>query len=380
MMRLLKRLSWLARGRRHEADLRDELRFHLDEDAEERTASGAPAVGATRAARLGLGNVTLVMEDTRAMWIPLAFERVVQDLRYAVRHLRQAPVFTAVAVASLALGIGANTAVFTLFNEVLLRPLPVPDPGALVNFSSPGKKSGGAACGNEGGCDAVFSYPMYLDLQRAQTVFTGIAAHEMFGTNLAYGGQTERRQGVFVSGNYFSVLDLAPTLGRLIDATDDAAPGGEAVCVLSYDYWTARFNAAHDVAGKTMTVNGVPTTIVGVGPKGFNGTTVGSPAQVFVPITTRSRLLPPFSGFTDRRFYWVYLFARLKPGAGLDQARAALGGCVPRDPHERRRTAATRSIEGRAGRIHVEAARDRAGIARPERTGPAGRRSRCCSP
>lgn len=225
MTPLLRRLGWLTRRARHEAELGAELAFHLEEDTADRIASGALTAAAARAAKIDLGNMPLLVEDARAMWIRPSFERFVQDLRYAFRRMRQAPVFTAVAIGSLALGIGANAAVFSLFNEALLRPLPVPDPAALVNFTSPGPKPGGVSCNQSGPCDAVFSYPMFRDLQRAGTVFTGIAAHHQFRANLAYSGQTLSGQGALVSGSYFPVLGLTPALGRLLDPTDDQVTG-----------------------------------------------------------------------------------------------------------------------------------------------------------
>jgi predicted permease len=326
MKTLLYRLRRLLQGRRRDDEIREELAFHLEEDEADRVETGASADAAKRAARLDLGNATLHAEDTRAVWISRVVERIAQDLRYALRRMRRSPVFSIVAIASLAIGIGANTVVFSLFNEVLLRPLSVPDPAALVNLSVPGPHFGSVSCNQAGSCDSVFSYPMFRDLERQQTVLTGLAGYWLFGANLAYGGQTLSGRGAMVSSSYFSVLQLAPTLGRLIGPDDDRAPDGTAVVVLSYAYWVDRFGAAPDVIGKTMTVNGQTMTIVGVGPRNFSGTTVGSVAQVFAPITMRSRLEPPFDSFNDRRWYWVYAFGRLKPGVSIEQARAALDG------------------------------------------------------
>ncbi len=381
MTPLLRRLGWLTRRARHEAELGAELAFHLEEETADRIASGALTPAAARAAKIDLGNMPLLVEDARAMWIRPSFERFVQDLRYAFRRMRQAPVFTAVAIGSLALGIGANAAVFSLFNEALLRPLPVPDPAALVNFTSPGPKPGGVSCNQSGPCDAVFSYPMFRDLQRAGTVFTGIAAHHQFRANLAYSGQTLSGQGALVSGSYFPVLGLTPALGRLLDPTDDQVTGGAAVVVVSHDYWVSRFGAAPDVVGKPMAVNGQTMTIVGIAPKGFTGTTFGAPVQVFLPITMRGRVEPPFNSFEDRQSYWIYLFARRKPGVSMAEASTAINGPY----HSILTTVDAPLLTGKnaSQRPQFEARSLRSNPAGGDRamcTGTRVLRSHCCSP
>ena len=245
-------------------------------------------------------------------------------LKLAFRTLFKTPLVTTVAILSLALGIGANAAIFSCFNEILLSSLAVPHPSDLVNFSAPGPKPGSTSCGQAGGCDEVFSYPMFRDLQKVQTVFTGIAAHIPFGANLAYEGQTVNGQGLLVSGSYFPVLELTPAAGRLLDPNDDRAVGVAPVVVLSHAYWTTRFGADPGVLNRTMLVNGRTLTIVGVAPAGFTGTTLGIEPQVFVPITMRGALVPGFRGFERRDSYWAYLFARLKPGVSLEQASAGI--------------------------------------------------------
>ncbi len=244
----------------------------------------------------------------------------------AVRALFRTPFVTLVAVVSLALGIGANTAIFSLFNEILLRPLPVREGGRLVNLGAPGPKPGSQSCNEAGSCEDVFSYPMFKDLQKVQAVFTGLAAHRSFGANLSFKGQTLAGEGMMVSGTYFPVLGLQPAVGRLMSPGDDKAPGEAPVAVLSHDYWRKRFNADPSVVGDRLIVNGQSLTIIGVAPAGFRGTTLGSVPQVFVPITLRGQMDPGFKGFENRQSYWAYLFARLKPGVGIEQARAALNG------------------------------------------------------
>ena len=245
-------------------------------------------------------------------------------LKLAFRRLFKTPFVTIVAIVSLALGIGANAAIFSLFNEMLLRPLPVPRPNELVNLAAPGPKPGSTSCNIAGNCEQVFSYPMFRDLQQQQTVFTNIAAHRTFGANLAARGETQNGDGMLVSGSYFSVLGIRPAIGRLIRSEDDRAVGESHVAVLSYGYWQWRFGGSPGVLGEQIVINGQSMTIIGVTPQGFEGTTIGARPQVFVPITMRGLMNPGFNGFHRRQNYWAYLFGRLRPGVSIEQARAAL--------------------------------------------------------
>jgi predicted permease len=246
------------------------------------------------------------------------------NLKLAFRRLLKTPFVSLVAIVSLALGIGANAAIFSLYDQTLLRPLPVVRPVELVNLSAPGPKPGSTSCNQAGSCDEVFSYPMFRDLERLQTVFTGLAAHVSFGANLAYRGQTMNSQGMLVSGSYFPVLGLQPALGRLLTPDDDRNIGNHFVTVLSHDYWTTRLGATPAVLNETIIVNGQALTIVGVAPRGFASTTLGSEPKVFVPLTMRGQMTPGWKGFDNRQSYWAYLFGRLKPGVSIEQARAGL--------------------------------------------------------
>ncbi len=248
------------------------------------------------------------------------------NLKLAIRRLFKTPFVTIIAILSLALGIGANAAIFSLFDQALLRSLPVQRPNELVNLSSPGPKQGPNSCGQAGDCESVFSYPMFRDLEKQQPVFTGIALHVGFGANLSYQGQTRNGEGLLVSGSYFPILGLQPALGRLLDPNDDRNSGGHFVTVLSHGYWTSRLGANPAVLNQTLIVNGQRMTIVGVAPRGFNGTTLGMEPAVFVPVTMRELMVPGWKGFDNRRSYWAYLFARLKPGVPVEQARAAMNG------------------------------------------------------
>jgi putative ABC transport system permease protein len=250
---------------------------------------------------------------------------LVADVRYCLRGFRLRPGFAIVIVLTLAFGIGVNVAVFSMYEGLLLRPLPVANPDALVNFYGPGPKPGSTSCNQSGNCDHVFSYPMFRDLERAAGPFAGVAAQRMMSVNLGYEGQTASASGTLVSGSYFGVLGLAPAVGRLIGPEDDRVDGEASVVVLGYDYWINELGADPAAVGRTLIVNGKPLTIVGVAPRGFRGTTVGTRPDVFAPITFRWREEPrAIPNFDNRRFYWLYVFARLKPGLSAEQATAAI--------------------------------------------------------
>ncbi len=244
--------------------------------------------------------------------------------RLAIRTLSKAPFVTLVAVVSLALGIGVNTAIFSMFDRILLQPLPVPDTSTLVNLSAPGPKPGSTSCNQAGECADAFSYPMFRDLEREQQVFTGLAAHRVFGANVAARGQTLSATAMQVSGSYFPTLGVTPAIGRLLTPNDDRTPGAHPVAVLSHGFWTSHFGQDPRVLDDAIVVNGSTLTIVGVAARGFEGTTLAAVPDVFVPISMREVLTPGWKGFDNRRSYWAYVFGRLKPGVSIEQARAAL--------------------------------------------------------
>ncbi|HET9012330.1 MAG TPA: ABC transporter permease, partial [Gemmatimonadaceae bacterium] len=240
-----------------------------------------------------------------------------QDLRYAIRSLRQRPLVSAVAIASLSLGLGVNTAIFSMFDSLLLSRLPVPAPGELVNVLSPGPKPGSRSASRSGRVEALFSHPLFRDLERVQSGSLQVAAHRDFEVNVSHRGQTVTAVGLLVSGSYFPVLRLAPARGRLLDARDDA-PDAAPVAVLSYDYWTTRFGSDPSVVGDGVVLNGEPMTIAGVAPAGFSGTTTGQRPDVFVTLVHAQRA--PAVVDSDRKNHWLYVFARLPQGLRRDQA------------------------------------------------------------
>ena len=252
---------------------------------------------------------------------------ILQDLRYAVRQLVRAPAFTATVVITLALGIGANTAIFTIFDQVLLRMLPVSKPEELVRFSWTGSFQGSMSSFG-GDSHNYFSYPMYKDLRQRNTVFSGVIAADRASVGIAWHDQSENEDAELVSGNYFDVLGLRPVIGRLLTVDDDTAKNANPVVALSFDYWKTRFNASHDVIGRALLLNGHPFTILGVVPEGFHSAISGYTPGVFIPTSMVDIAMPWMASRDDLNRHdsvWLTLIARLKPGVSRQQAEASLG-------------------------------------------------------
>ena len=242
------------------------------------------------------------------------------DVRLAVRSLLKRPLVSAVAVLSLALGIGVNTAIFSVFERLLLRPLPVPAPDEIVHVTSPGPRPGFNSSGDGGGQTHIFSLPLFRDVERLDnTGFAAIAAHRDFAANLAWGGMTARADGLLVSGSYFPMLGLTPAVGRLFTPDDDRVPAAHPLAVLSHAYWTTRFGGDPGAIGTLLVVNNEPMTIVGVAPAEFHGTVTTDLPQVFVPLAMAERVT---SHRNERNDHWLYVTARLAPGVTLETAAA----------------------------------------------------------
>jgi predicted permease len=241
-----------------------------------------------------------------------------QDLRFAFRTLGRSPVFTAVAVLSLALGIGVNTALFSFIDRLLLRSLPVRDPQSLVLLDSPGPMAGRV----EG--DQTFSYPVYKEIRDRNDLFSGVLARYGAAVTLGWKNNTELVSGELVSGNYFDVLGVAPYLGRVFTASDDVTAGAHSVVVLGHGFWTRKFGGDPSVVGQKILINSHPYEVVGVSAARFDGVMVGRTADVYVPLSMKAQLTPTYDGLDQRNYWFLNLFARLKDGIAPEQAQARL--------------------------------------------------------
>jgi predicted permease len=252
---------------------------------------------------------------------------LLQDIRYALRQLRKSPGFTLTALITLALGIGANAAVFALFDQVLLRMLPVERPKELVRFHWTGAFSGSmSSFGGDG--NNYFSYPMYKDMRDQNQVFQGMLAADKASVGVSWHNQAEDKDAEVVTGNYFQLLGLKSALGRLLTQQDDTAKNANPVVVLSYDYWKTRFAASRDIVGQSLLINGHPFTILGVGPQNFDSAIGGYKPGVFIPISMGDIAMPwmaPRDNLNNHQSAWLTLVARLKPGVSIPQAEASLG-------------------------------------------------------
>jgi predicted permease len=241
-----------------------------------------------------------------------------RDIRHTARALRKAPGFTAVVVLTLALGIGANTAIFSLMDQVLLRSLPVKEPSRLVLLDGPGAFRGRTMNAQ------TFSYPMYTDFRDRTQVFSGLLARYPTRMTLAWHGQSENVDGDLVSGNYFDVLGVRPAIGRVFNASDDRVPGAHPIVVISYGYWQRRFGGDPAILNQSVTVNGHPMTIVGVTGPGFSGVKVGTSSDVMVPLMMKPQMTPTWNDLDNRRSRWLTVIGRLAPGVSLEQASSQM--------------------------------------------------------
>ena len=252
---------------------------------------------------------------------------LLQDVRYGLRMLAKNPGFTFIAILTLALGIGANTAIFSLINQVLLRRLPVRNPSELVVLKSPGPKRGHVW--SDGDDSEIFSYPVYKGLAKNTTVFDGVLARFQFAASIASHGETERGSGELVSGDYFEVLGVRPALGRVLSPADDDVQGAHPVLVLSHAYWTRHFGGDAGVLNQTILVNNTEMAIVGVAQAGFGGIQVGQTPDIFVPMTMKGQMTPIRSGLDDWNDSFLAILARRKPGVSMEEAQAGINVDYP---------------------------------------------------
>ncbi len=320
-------MTWLwglfAR-KRFEKDLDKELRFHFDTQVAEKIRSGISESEARRLTRLEFGAMEQIKEDCRKRRGTLWFEYLAQDIRFGFRQLIKSPGFTTIALLSLALGIGANTAIFTLVNAILLRPLPVQNPSELVLFGD-GRAQGATLGIPDNHQWRLFSYSFFHDLRRQSTSFSGIAAvnSTQTVTKASIAGSAYQTTRVdLVSGSYFSVLGVPAFLGRNLIESDDSAPGAGPVAVASYAWFERQLNGDASALGKSIRIRSQNYTLVGVARPGFSGVTVGQSADLWIPLSMADQVSPSANTFGNKFFQPLDLFGRLKPGVTLNQANA----------------------------------------------------------
>ncbi len=315
---LQRRLSALFRGRQMEADLAEEMRLHLELRAAESAEHGAAPADASADARRRFGNVTQLHEAGREAWGWAWFESLAQDVRYGIRTLSANPGFTLTAALSLALGIGANTAIFTIVNAVMLRSLPVEDPQRLVNVTA------FSAFGS-------FTNPLWEQIRDQQKSFSGMLAYSGDRFDLAQGGDRQFARGNWVSGDYFRVLGVAPYLGRVFTPDDDRHGGGKSgpVAVISYSFWKSRFGGDPSILGKTIKLDRHPFEVVGVTPPWFTGLDVDNGFDVAIPIGCEPIFHTDQSALDHRSWWWLSILGRLAPHTTLQQAEAQLKAQAP---------------------------------------------------
>jgi putative ABC transport system permease protein len=310
-------MAWFRKTR--EQDLERELRSHLELEAEEQQDSGLSPNDAPSAARRAFGNTTLVMEDMRAMWAWTSIDRLAQDLRYALRTMRKNLGFSAAAILSLALGIGANTAIFSLVDALLLRSLPVRNPAALVQVMLV----------EQGHPGSSFGYPAVGALAARTDIFAGLCGFSGASFNIASRDGSERVTGAWVTGGYYQTLGLEALAGRLLTPGDDQ-PGAPPVAVLSYGYWESRFAGNFAVLGQSIRIGGKPVKIVGISPRGFSGANVGDAANLTLPVAALAQLVPERAPQLESGSQWLRVLARPQPGISITQAKARLAVVWPR--------------------------------------------------
>jgi predicted permease len=321
----MERLTWWRRSAKRlqlhvwrraedDRDLDDEIRFHLAEEERLRIEAGARPAEAAASARRAFGNVARVKEVSRTMRTWMLLETIAQDLRFGFRTLRRNRAFALFGIGSLALGIGATTAIFSLFDAIVLRPLAVPEPHRLVTLSF--------AVGS-GRANNFMPYPHFARMRDANRTLEGIYAWTaMQRVSLGIGGRTEIVSGVMASGGYHATLGLQPAIGRLLTLDDDQ-PGGTAA-VISHGYWQRRFGGIPSVIGTSITLNQVPFTIVGVEPRGFTGMNVGSTPDVTIPLRASDRLRDGGRIWEDAFATWIEIMGRIRPGVPFDTAAEEL--------------------------------------------------------
>ena len=315
---MLQQLRNWFRLRHLESDLDRELTYHVDRRVGDLVRSGVPEPEARRRALLEVG-ATRVREEVRDVWLNRWMRDIVYDVRFSARSFFRSPSFTAAALLSLALGVGATTAIYSLVDQVVLRPLPIDHPERLVLIDW-----NGAQLAETFGSLNLMSYPICRDLQLQRRFFDGVFCRAATVINLSTGGDAKPTAAELVSGTYFSVLGVQPALGRLLTEDDDRAPESSPVVVLAYDFWKNQFGSAADVVGRKVLVNRFPMTVVGVAAPAFHGIDVGEVPSLWIPAVMSAEAIPGFTTMLDRRTRWMQILGRMKPDMSPAEAQAGL--------------------------------------------------------
>lgn len=340
LARLRSRLKWIAKRRRLEMEMEDEIRFHLESHVDELVRGGVPAAEAKRRARLEFGGIESHKDAMRAAVGVRWSDEMWDDLRFGTRMLVKNPGFTAIVVASLTLGIGANTSIFAVARRVLLDTLAVKNPGELRLLTWVSGRElpvppvwGDVSSTEEGGLvSTAFSFPVLEELRTRTDVFQDLIAFKDVEGTMTVDGHSDIVTAEMVSGNAFDALGVQPVLGRPLTPTDDSGPGKGPVAVIGEGYWEERFGGSSSIVGKSISINGVPITIVGVIPARFTGLTMGSVAQIFVPLTMQPLLIPRAqvigsgnsSLLENPQSWWLSVIARLRPDVPQARTQAVL--------------------------------------------------------
>lgn len=322
---LIQRLRMMGHRGQLDSGLEEEIRLHLELREQQLADRGLNSAEAHRIARLKFGNAAGIKEESQMAWRSEIFENFLQDVAYGIRALWRSPALTIVALLSLSLGIGANTAIFSFFDAVLLRSLPVKDPGQLVLLGT-GRASG---IGTGIAQTELYSYPFYRQLQKRNAVFSGVAAifsmtNEVYGSILSKSDEanigSERMHVALVSGSYFPTLGVHAQLGRTLDEADDSSEGNHPVAVISQAFWKHNLGGDPNVIGRKLKLGSTVFNIVGVAPGEFFGTTVGEAPDIWVPLSMTKAVPPGWDFYTKDFTQCLYLIGRLKPDVSLASA------------------------------------------------------------
>ena len=317
MARILNFLPW--RRRRLENDLARELAYHVERRADDLMRSGVSESDALRQARIEFGGIPQAQETVRETWTIRFLDQLGRDLRYATRTLIRVPGFTIAAVVSLALGIGASTAIFSLADQVMFRPLPVKDADRLVQLVWRG-----GALSSQWGAGSPLSYPMCRDVATQHRFFDGVFCRYPLTINFSTGQQHDPVRAELISGQYFTLLGARPERGRLIDQSDEQTAGAHPVVVVSHSFWKSRFDGQPDVVGRKVLINNHPMTVIGVASESFRGIDPFSVPAIWIPVMMKRVSTPEFDELLDRRAFWMHVFALRRADVSLERAKAGL--------------------------------------------------------